>query len=163
MISYQNPKACLGFQDLLHFFVSCFKIRGKIKLNNDLDIWRHLIQSTWSKLSSAYMGEVLFRNKTSNAFKNSAYVLSETFYGIEKYCSVAEVWPVKVNTYTLFFPRILGNFGQKPKFLRLEILLFWRLITAGIPYLAKLSDFIVYTNFVLDISWFSFFGPERGP
>ena len=42
--------------------------------------------------------------------------------------------------------------SAKTKILRFEILLFWRLITAGITYFAKWSDFIVYTNVVLDIS-----------
>ena len=59
--------------------------------------------------------------------------------------------------------KYLQKLFKNPRFLRLEILLFWRLITAGVPYLAKLSDFIVYTNFVLEVSWFSVFGLERGP
>ena len=45
-----------------------------------------------------------------------------------------------------FFTRTSGNFSQKLRFSHFEILLFWLLLTLRIPFLAKLSDFIRYTN-----------------
>ena len=45
-----------------------------------------------------------------------------------------------------FFTRTSGNFSQKLRFSHFEILLFWLLLTLRIPFLAKVSDFIRYTD-----------------
>ena len=47
-----ESKSLSRFSRSSAFFVSCFDIWGKIKVNNDFDIWRHVIKSIWLKLSS---------------------------------------------------------------------------------------------------------------
>ena len=82
---------------------------------------------------------------------------------IKIFWSVVEIWPVKVCPYTHCLARLIGNFGQKPRFSHSEILLFLFYVTLGVPLFAKLSDFIDYTNVACDFSWFPLFGPGQGP
>ena len=118
-----ESKSLCRFSVYFALFMSWVDIWGKIKMNNDFDIWRHLRKSTGSNSSSRYMGGVWVRNKILNDFENSAYVLSETFYGIGKYCSVAEVWHIKVGICTNFFRRTQEKVGQNLK----QRLLFFRI------------------------------------
>ena len=85
-----------------------------------------------------------------NDFSNSACVLSETFHGIKIFWSIVEIWPVKVGPYTHFLAKLIGNFGQKPRYSHSEILSFLFSVTLGVPFLAKLSDFIDYRKIIKD-------------
>ena len=60
-----------------------------------------------------------------------------------------------------FFTRTSGNFSQKLRFSHFEILLFWLLLTLRIPFSAKLSDFIHYTNIMCFFYLAGVFWPRR--
>ena len=98
-----------------------------------------------------------------NDFSNSACVLSETFYGIKNFWSIVEIWPVKVGPYTHCLAKLIGNFGQKPRFSHSEILLFLFYVTLGVPFLAKLSDFIDYRKIIWDFLMIFIFWPGTRP
>ena len=127
-------------------------IRGNTEWTTELVfdvIWYNQSDSIYHQ--NIFAG-VKVRNENFNEFQNSAYVLSETFYGIQKSWFVAELQPVEVGTYTHFFHKDVRKFGQKLRFSHFEILLFWLRLTLGIPFLVKLLSFIGPTNVIWDFS-----------
>ena len=106
MINKKTKKQLLV---IIIFPLTCCKnwIRGNaewtIELVSDV-IWYNQSDSIYHQ--NMFAG-VKVRNENFNEFQNSAYVLTVTFYGIQKSWFVAELQPVEVGTYTHFFSREL--------------------------------------------------------
>ena len=92
--------------------------------------------------------------------ENSSYVLSGTFYGIKKSCSVVAWWCREVGAY----PEILYILGTLVFFNRKigQNYFFLPQIVFGTQFLAKLLHFMGSPNVTCDFGHFFDFGPFLG-